>query len=760
LHLQPTQITAFNSLPEMSRALIVCLFATAVLGVTAAPGAAGAARQASLLQTWDKTLAGTGGRDTPITRVVNLLKEMGATLKKEMDEDEELNHQLGCWCNNNKYEKNEAITASTAKIEELEATIESLTAKSAELNVNVKELNTELAADRKALADATAIRNKQLKEFQGTENDSIQALENLKAAIAVLSKHHGAGSEPDSTVAGGAVFKSERDSWSFLQKDPSWTETHEASHMDRDLDDFMSRHGFDESAPARASKFLGRGGASSLEAGASFSQTSDDEVVRRALRSAQAFMQAHHREGYFPAYNSRSGEIMGVLRQLEEEMQGDLSEAQKTEADRAAAFAELREAKEAETANGYKMAEQKEDELATTDNALAEAKEDLGQEKATLEADTKFLGNVKETCAEADKNFEERKAARLEEIKAVSETIQILQADEARDAMSGTYNFLQVASSHRDQRRTQAAAALRSAAQKTHSPQLAVLATAVELDAFTKVKKAIDDMIATLKTQQEDEVKKNDWCKAEIQENEMTTAKTEDHKGDLEATAAQLASNIKALEDGIATAKASIAQNQLDLQRATEDRKAENIDFQKTVADQMVTVEVLKKALDKLATYYDKEALLQKSKAAQKQTPPVPQMEYKPSAGSDGVMQMIEKLIKEAQGLMADSKKSEQEAQTAYEQNIADTNDSVAALQKEVVTKTKAKASASKDLMQTRSDIADTVKELEGLAKENGDLHVECDYVLKNFMARQEARSQEIEALQQAKQILSGASLS
>ena len=41
----------------------------------------------------------------------------------------------------------------------------------------------------------------------------------------------------------------------------------------------------------------------------------------------------------------RSGEIFGVLKQLQEEMKGALSEAQKTEAARAATFAELRSAK-------------------------------------------------------------------------------------------------------------------------------------------------------------------------------------------------------------------------------------------------------------------------------------------------------------------------------------------------------------------------------------------------------------------------------
>ena len=66
------------------------------------------------------------------------------------------------------------------------------------------------------------------------------------------------------------------------------------------------------------------------------------------------------------------------------------------------------------------------------------------------------------------------------------------------------------------------------------------------------MKKAIDDMIGMLKQQQKNEVKKNDWCKAEFQENEMATARNEDLKADLEAKIGEMTANIKALEDGIA----------------------------------------------------------------------------------------------------------------------------------------------------------------------------------------------------------------
>merc|ERR1719247_1314280 len=205
-------------------------------------------------------------------------------------------------------------------------------------------------------------------------------------------------------------------------------------------------------------------------------------------------------------------------------MQGALSEAQKTEASRAALFAELRSAKTAEIESGEQMSEAKEDELAKTDMDNAEAKEDLKQTQAALAEDQKFLANLGKMCAEGDANFAERKSARLKEIQAVSETIEILEGDEAKDAMDTTFSFVQIT----DTRRTAAAAILR----KVHSPELSMLASSVELDAFTKVKAMIDKMITTLKQQQADEVKKNDWCKAEIQENEMDTMKTKDLKAD------------------------------------------------------------------------------------------------------------------------------------------------------------------------------------------------------------------------------------
>jgi hypothetical protein len=594
----------------------------------------------------------------------------------------------------------------------------------------IQQLTQQIADDKNELAKAQKQRDADVQKFQGYETDSIQAVQNMKAALTVLSKHH----------------ESAFPQLSFLQMDP------QDVHDERSLEGLMQATGMVEGSDVvknsdrSTSKFL------QAEYPTVHKDWSDDEVavVRRALKSASAFTQVHN--GYYPSYESSSGEIVGVIKQMLETMEADLKEAQDKEKKSAAAFDEMRTAKTASIEAAEKMEEEKEAEKAETDNLIAEAKEDLGATEAQLVEDKTYLKNLNKMCAEGDEAFNKRKASRLEEIKAVTETIEILTSDEARDAMSGTYNFLQVS---QNSRRARAAALIRAAGVKNHNNDLTMLATGVELDAFTKVKKAIDDMVTMLKQQQEDEVKKNDYCSKALQENEMETMKTEDLRDDQNAKVGSLESTIVTLNKEIVDAKAAIKQAQIDLQRASQDRQVENLDFQKTIADQTVTIEVLHKAMNKLAEFYDSVELMQ----TKKQTPPVAQAEYKPNAGAGGVISMIEKLIYDAKDLMSNSRASEVEAQEAYETTVADTNESVEKLTKEVATKTSQVAKAKKDLVNTQSDLEDTIDELEGLAKYNSDLHAECDYVMKNFNARQKARGDEITALQEAKQILDGANL-
>merc|ERR1719389_366358 len=199
--------------------------------------------------------------------------------------------------------------------------------------------------------------------------------------------------------------------------------------------------------------------------------------------------------------------------------------------------------------------------------------------------------------------------------------------------------------------------------------------------------------------------------------------------------------------------KAKIADLQIQLKRAGEDREKENTLFQTTVADQRATQKLLTAALNILKGFYDKAALVQKtsgSKQVSGQAPPPGFKSYEKNAASGGVMGMMSNIINDAKAMEAEAIRGEESAQKTYEDFVMDTNTSIEAAVKDIVGKTDAKAKAEGAKVEAEAERDDVLGELEQLANENADLHKSCDFTLKNFEIRQTARDEEIEALKQS----------
>merc|ERR1719160_604068 len=140
-----------------------------------------------------------------------------------------------------------------------------------------------------------------------------------------------------------------------------------------------------------------------------------------------------------------SSEILGVLKQMQENFETNLKEAQTTEAEAAKAYADLKAAKEKEIGEQTSQSDAKTAQLGDTVERLAEAKADLKDTVNTLGADTKFLADLKQRCGDMDAEFAARSKMRQEEITAVSEALNILTEDEARDQFTKTYEgFIQI----------------------------------------------------------------------------------------------------------------------------------------------------------------------------------------------------------------------------------------------------------------------------------------------------------------------------
>lgn len=367
---------------------------------------------------------------------------------------------------------------------------------------------------------------------------------------------------------------------------------------------------------------------------------------------------------------------------------------------------------------------------------------------------------------EGNAEWEKRSKLRMEEMQAVAEAISILSTDAARDGQQATFGFFQLAASNRhitvenSETRNKATAILEHFS--VGSPELVALVQMAKTDPFAKVVKAIDGLLEKLKIEQSDDVKHRDFCIDELHENERENAtKTADLRKK-EAQIADLQSQEKVLTQTISSLKKEIYELQVELQRASEDRKMENHEFQKTVADQMTMVEALKAALAKLLAFYNRASLVQRdaplTEAANARIlHEAPKFqEYQDHGSSNHVMTLLQKLIGDAKVVVDASQHAEQEAEKAYEALIGETNNAVKDKSRMITEKGEQLAAVEAEKFQAIEDKDVLVAELEALAQTRAELHGQCDFIIKNFALRQESRSNEMDKLNEVKAILRG----
>jgi len=641
-------------------------------------------------------------KNRPVSKVVTLLKDMITQLEKEAEEDEEVYEAMGCFCETNDKEKTKSIADAEQRIADLTAAIEEYTSKSAQLNTQISQLTKEVAKNGKALDQATALRTKQLAEFNGEEKDMLQSISALKSAVVVLGKQNAASA--------------------MLQ------DSNMAINIAVMLKDEMRKH----------KAILG------------------DSISPEQMKAIKAFGKSP--DAFLQADAPASGEIFGILKQMKETFEANLAASQKEEMTNQKAYEDVKAAKGEEIEAGQSMLDTKTVELGTVDEKNAMSKEDLDDTQNTLAADQEFLAALKEQCAALDAEYEQRTKTRQAEIQATSKALAFLSSDEAHDLFSRSMGFTQISIRRHSVRRDNVYAKLMEVAKRSGDPRLSTLAQQAKLDAFAKVKKSIQDMVDNLIKEKEDEIKHKDFCVEELNNNERDIEMKERDKADKKAKIEDLEVTIDSLGKAIEELKLAVAEMQVQMKRAGEDREKENKNFQMEIADQRATQKLLNAALGVLKGFYDKAALVQKTKQPLEGMPQFKPMEKNAAGG--GVMGMIQQVINDSKALEAEAIRGEETAQKSYETFVMDTNNAIEQKSKDIVSKAEEKGKTEAALVETKQEMDSTMGELEDLYNENADLHKSCDFILKNFEIRQTARDEEIEALKQSIAMFSGASFS
>merc|ERR1719291_531944 len=199
---------------------------------------------------------------------------------------------------------------------------------------------------------------------------------------------------------------------------------------------------------------------------------------------------------------------------------------------------------------------------------------------------------------------------------------------------------------------------------------------------------------------------------------------------------------------------------EISLKEAGEERKAQNELFQTSISDQRATINILQKALTRLREFYGFAQIKSHQEPGAPAPPPPPKpssKSYERSGLSGGVVQLLMKIIEDAEAAEGVLQVSEQHSQKLYASYVADTTASIEANRDLIEEKEGHVAETESQKAETEEAQSANNQELDTLRNLLQAHHLDCDYILKYFNIRQRARAEEMDAITDAKAILSGA---
>jgi len=644
----------------------------------------------------------------PIRKVVGMLQNMQKKVEAEGEKEKELFDKFMCFCKNAGGDLANSISAAGDAVPELGSNIEEAEASLVQTKEELKQAQTDRAAAKSAIAEATTIREKEAAAFAGESTE-------LKTNIGAMTK---------------AIDSLEK----------------------------------------------GMGG--------SFLQTTDAKVLSKLVLS-QENMVDYDRQTLTAFlsgstdYAPQSGQITGILKEMKDTMSASLDEATKAETAAIGTFTDLIAAKTREIDALTAAIEEKIKRIGNLGISIVQMKEDLSDTQAALMEDKKFLAGLDKNCATKEQEWDVICKMRSEEVLALADTIKILNDDDALEMFKKTLpgasaSLMQVSVSIQAMK-DHALALLEGAkdGKKSDRQQLDFIMLAIrgKAQGFEKVIKLIDEMVTLLKEEQLDDEHKREYCQMQFDAMDDKKKGIEREESQLEKSIddakegiTALTGEIKALGDGIKALDKAVVE-------ATEQRQEENSDAKTLIASNGAAKDLLAFAKNRLNKFYnpklyvpDGASFMQISEhrniADPGPAPEAPGAFKKKSEEGGGVIAMIDLLIKDLEKEILEAETEERLAQEEYEELMSDSATKRAADTKSLTEKTGTKADLEASLSDDTLSLKDTKKELMATEEYIGSLHAECDWLLKYFDMRKEARTGEMDSLTKAKAVLSGADFS
>jgi hypothetical protein len=709
---------------------------------------------AALLCSWSCAALTLQVEANPIRKVVTLLQDMQKELQTEAEKEQDLYEKFMCYCEGNTGEMTKSAEEAGTKITELKAKLEAEKAEKAQLDQALIGHKKDRAAAQNDLQKASGIREKEHADFVAETGDSKSNLDQMNAAITALEKGLGKA---------------------FLQ-----AQTGEAAQrLQKVVDSAMSV----------------------------------DDYQRNLVLSFLA-----GKQNPFGDYQSSSGEIVGILKSMKDEMDKDLNGAISDEEKAASGFTELSAAKKAEISAAGSAIEtktQRSGELAVSVVTTADDIEDTTKELGDLQS---FLANLASQCATKKSEWGERQQVRAEEIAAISEAIKILNDDDALDLFKKTLSFeqaprnvashsfgmlqLKVKKSPASRAHDMIEATLSKAGKHKAQLELIELSLKAKKVDFSKILAMIEGMAQVLHEEQKDDDTQKTFCDSDIEKSTREKKDTEEAVASSQAFIEETTAESASTAEEIVSLGKEIKSLDKAVAEATEQRKEEHAEFLVFTQQTNAALQLIDKAKNRLMKFYKpnfyKEAPKQElteeesiyslsgrsdmiataapdyiagtsqtvyaqiSSHSHAAPPPPPETwgAYQKKEGkSNGVMALMDMLLKELSGDMTDAENEEKTSQRDYERLMSDSQTTRAQNAKSITDKEAAKADMDTAVEETKAKLDSQQTSLANLHQYILQLHASCDFLVENYDLRKAARENELTSLANAKATLSGATM-
>jgi hypothetical protein len=671
---------------------------------------------------------GLGSKVTPIQSVVQQLQNILKTAKAERAEEQKLYETYKQWCGDMQREK-------TREISELKDEIADAQARRDVAKDNIacleKHIQQHTQADSLAEGDEKAftnVRNVERAKFEETNKDYSESLEALRGAIKVLKAQNFDRAQAQSLLQTAArkAPRSLRDAVSALVQ--TFAQQQAPAKQDEEDNDLEQAYHKDALLATRK----------------------EEDFIKRKAPEAHG-------------YEFQSQKVIDMLQKLYDEFDQMMVDLNKEETQRAHDFDMAMDNRKSTREFAQKGIQDKSQQVGKNKEDLATAEADLSTATESLNVSEKYLADVTAQCDQKAEEYKDRTQMRLDEEFALAKAIDVLTSEFSFDKH---FLFLQVSHDDDDQsplRMDHASNFLRDTARRLDSPVLSALAMQVGSGhPFGKVMQLIRDLITRLQNEATAESEQKGWCDTELGKNKNTREQKTTQKETLTAEIEELNGRIADLADQILEHGENVQKMESDKEKAAETRQEEARANEKEIQESKDCQAAVGRALDILNDFYDRAAkgtAFLATATSHKETPPPPIWDspYQGQTGStSGPLAMLEVVRSDCERTETEASDLERTQSDAHDKFNHETDVAIKQESTDQDFKEREKSKAESRVKVADGELVLATKELKAALRYFEKLKPPCVKPEVSFEDRVQMRNDEIEALNEALQILTG----